>query len=265
MSKRKNSRIIACISSKGGVGKTTSSINLAAAINFFNKSVTVVDANLTTPDLGVYLGVPIVPITLHDVLRGKNDITEAIYLHKSGMRVIPASISLQDAKRTQSEKLSSVIEKLNGTTEFIIIDCPPGLGKEAILTLKAADEVLIITNPEMPSVTNALKSVKLCQEMKKEILGIVVTKTNAKNVDMPINDIQDILETPVIEIIPEDRAIKFSQAKKDAVIHTHPESASAVQYKRLAAELIGINYNQELPKQDNVFEFILKWFGFKGG
>jgi len=58
------SRVIGCISAKGGVGKTTSAINLAAALHVFGKDVILVDANLTTPNVGVYLGVPIAPVTL---------------------------------------------------------------------------------------------------------------------------------------------------------------------------------------------------------
>ena len=99
-------------------------------------------------------------------------------------------------------------------------------------------------------------------EITKEILGVLVTKTNIKNVDMPIKDIQDILEIPVICTIPEDRAIKFSQAKKDAVIHTHPESASSIQYKRLAAEILGIKYEEEVIKeeQSSIFKSLINWF-----
>ena len=58
------SKIIAIVSGKGGVGKTTSAINLGVALNKFGKNVVVVDANLTTPNIGLHLGAPIVPISL---------------------------------------------------------------------------------------------------------------------------------------------------------------------------------------------------------
>ena len=175
------SRIIGCISAKGGVGKTTSAINLAASLNYFGKSVTLVDANLTTPNIGVYLGVPIPPVSLHDVLRGKKDAREAIFNHKSGVKVVPASISLKDAKRVDPTKLSSAIRDLEGHTNFIVVDGAPGISKEALSALKAVNEVIVVTNPEMASISDALKTVKLCKEMKKDVLGVLVTKTNAKN------------------------------------------------------------------------------------
>jgi len=72
-------KIITLVSGKGGCGKTTTSINLGIALTYFNKDVTVVDADLTTPNIGIHLGVPLVPINLHHVLQNKHSIDEAIY------------------------------------------------------------------------------------------------------------------------------------------------------------------------------------------
>ena len=104
-------RVIVCAGGKGGTGKTTTSINLGAALNYFGKRVTIIDANLTTPNVGLHLGVPIVPVTLHDVLKGRSDISEAVYLHKSGTRVVPASIALNDLKRLDITKLDKAIKE----------------------------------------------------------------------------------------------------------------------------------------------------------
>ena len=76
-------KAIAVVSGKGGVGKTTSAINLAAALNFFGKDVVILDANLTTPNVGLHLGAPIVPVNLNHVLSGKASIVDAIYEHES--------------------------------------------------------------------------------------------------------------------------------------------------------------------------------------
>ena len=92
-------RYITCISGKGGVGKTSSSINLGAAFTYFGKDTTIVDANLTTPNVGVHLGVPIVPINLNHVLQGKNHISEAVYLHPAGIKIVPAGISVDELKK----------------------------------------------------------------------------------------------------------------------------------------------------------------------
>ena len=257
-------RFIGCLAAKGGVGKTTSSINLSAALGHFGKSVILVDGNLTTPNVGIYLGVPIAPVTLHDVLRGKNEIGDAVYNHRDGVKIVPASIALKDAKKIEINNLKGSLSDLYGESDFIILDGAAGLGKESIAAIKAIDEVVIITNPEMPAVTDALKTIKIAKELKKKVLGVVVTKTNSKNADMPIKDIEKILETAIIGIIPEDRAIKFAQVRKESVIHAYPKSAAAIQYKRLAADLIGEDYNEKIEFEESGFvNAVLKYLGFK--
>ena len=258
---KKMTRVIVCAGGKGGTGKTTTSINLSAALNYFGKRVTIIDANLTTPNVGLHLGVPIVPVTLHDVLKGRSDISEAVYLHKSGTRVVPASIALNDLKRLDITKLDKAIKKLVGSCDVIVVDAAAGLGKEALSALKAADEVLIVTNPEIPAVTDALKTIKLCEEIKKPVIGVIINKTNVLNADMALKDIELILEHPIIGVIPEDRSVKFALVQKDAVVHTHPKSIASIQYKKLAAELFNIDYNESFSEKRGFFGTIKGWFG----
>ncbi|MBS3051549.1 MAG: P-loop NTPase, partial [Candidatus Aenigmarchaeota archaeon] len=70
-------RIIAVVSGKGGVGKTTMVANIGTALSKLGKNVIILDANLTTPSLGMHLGVPLYPVTLHDVLKGRANIKDA--------------------------------------------------------------------------------------------------------------------------------------------------------------------------------------------
>ena len=241
-------KYIALISGKGGVSKTTSSINLGSALNYFGKDVTIVDANLTTPNIGVYLGVPVVPINLHHVLQGKNHISEAVYLHPSGTKIIPASLSLEDLRKTNPDNLKRALRGLNGTTDIVLIDCAAGLGREAILALDSCEEVLIVTNPELPAVTDALKTIKLAESLGKKITGVIVARKR-DNTDLAIKNIESLLEHKVIAVIPEDKAIRESLIRKDPVVYTHPRSESAIAYKRLAADMLGYNYFEETQKQ----------------
>ena len=140
-------RIIACVSGKGGAGKTTLVANLGIALARMGKDVTVIDANLTTPNLGLHLGVPLSPITIHDVLKGKANIAQAIYRHESGLKVIPAGIALKDLKGVDARDLSTAILDLLGNTEIVLIDAAAGLGREALAAVEASDEMLLITNP----------------------------------------------------------------------------------------------------------------------
>src|SRR3990167_1133601 len=131
------SKLITITSGKGGVGKTTTSINLAAALNSFGKNVIIVDANLTTPNVGLHLGAPIVPISLNHVLLGKADISDAIYEHESGTKIVPSSLSVRELSRLNHSKLKDVGKKLRKLADFVIYDSAAGLGVEAIAAIEA--------------------------------------------------------------------------------------------------------------------------------
>jgi len=123
-------KIIAIASAKGGVGKTTTAINLGTALAGFGRPVIVVDGNLTTPDIGIHLGSPIVPATVHDAVLGKKSIRNCVYSHPSGARVALASISLADLKNADAKNLCRVLRELEGTSEIVIVDSAAGLGDE---------------------------------------------------------------------------------------------------------------------------------------
>ena len=91
-------KVYVVISGKGGVGKTTSAINLGISVNELGKEVIIVDANMTTPNVGLHLGSPIVPITLNHVMSNKARVEEAIYEHESGTKIMPASLSIGELK-----------------------------------------------------------------------------------------------------------------------------------------------------------------------
>src|SRR3989338_3244179 len=142
-------KVITITSGKGGVGKTTTAINLATALNSFGKEVIIVDGNLTTPNVGLHLGAPIVPVSLNHVLLGKAEIGDAIYEHESGTKVVPSSLSIKELRRLDHGKLKEVSRKLKKIADYVILDSAAGLGEEAIAAMEAADELIIVTNPEI--------------------------------------------------------------------------------------------------------------------
>lgn len=237
--------IITITSGKGGVGKTTSAINLGAALNGFGKEVIVVDANLTTPNVGLHLGAPMVPVTLNHVLCGKAKVEDALYEHESGTKVLPSSLSIKELKRVDHRKLKELGKKLNKLADYVIFDSSAGLGEEAIAAIDASDEVVIITNPEIPAVTDALKTARVAEDMGKHVRGVVVTRVNRVGTEMPLSSIKDMLELPILGVVPEDRAAHESLIKKDALMHTHPKSKAARAYRKIAARLMGRNDYRE--------------------
>ncbi len=238
------SKVITVISGKGGVGKTTTAINLGSALSKFGKNVIVVDANLTTPNIGLHLGAPIVPVSLNHVLLGKAKISDAIYEHESGTKIIPSSLSVKELKRLNYSKLNEVAKSLKRVSDFVIYDSAAGLGDEAVASIGAADELVIVTNPEIPAVTDALKTIKLAEDLGKEVRGVVITRVRGIKTEMSIENIRDMLDLPVLGVVPEDRNIQSALVGKDAITNSHPNSKASVAYRKIAAKIANMDYKE---------------------
>jgi septum site-determining protein MinD len=256
-------KFVVVASSKGGVGKTTTAINLGTALTQFSKDVIVVDCNLSTPNISLYLGAPHVPITLHDVIKHNKKITDALYIHNHGLKIIPASPSIKDWGDIDYEVLSKLIKSLSGMADYVIIDSAAGINDEAVNALKLGDELLIVTTPELPSVSDALRTIKLAHKHGKEIKGIILTRVYEDELELTKDDVEAILEHKVIGIIPEDETIRESVKMKHPVTHSHPNSPVALGYKQLAADLLGEKYVESIEKKESMFDYALKRFGLK--
>jgi septum site-determining protein MinD len=253
-------KIIVITSGKGGVGKTTTAINLGAAMNYFGKDVLVIDGNLTTPNIGIHLNSPEVPINLNHVLLGKADAFEAVYEHESGIKIMPSSLSIKDLGKIKPERIKDFKEDFKKVSEYVIVDSSAGLGNEALSLIKMADELIIVTNPEMPAITDALKALKIAEQMKKVILGVIVTRVKKNDIEMSPESVREMLETPILGMVPEDISVQKSLSMKDAVVHTHPKSKAARAYKEIAAKLLEVPYDSDKDRE-RLVERILKKFG----
>ncbi len=241
-------KIIVITSGKGGVGKTTTAINLAAAMNQFGKDVLVIDGNLTTPNVGIHLNSPEVPINLNHVLMNKADVFESVYKHDSGLKIIPSSLSLKELKKIKPEKIKDFKEDFKKMSDYILVDSAAGLGIEAMSVIDMADELIIVTNPEMPAIADALKTIKLAEENKKSVMGVIITRVKKNNIEMQPETVKEMLEVPILGMIPEDISVQKSLSLKDAVVHTHPKSNASRAYKEIAAKLVDVEYDSNKDK-----------------
>lgn len=243
-------RSIAIVSGKGGVGKTTTSINLGASLNDLGKNVIIVDANIATPDIGLSLGAPVVPIALQHVLSGKNDAEHAIYVHSSGTKILPSALSYSEPYSL--ENLKEVVSRLKELSELVIIDTPAGTGEDVRAVITAADECLIVTNPEMPALSSALKTIKIAEELGKTVLGVVLTKTKGRK-EMSTKNVESFLGQKVIGKIQQDDNVSQAVLDKEPLAIAYPKSKASKGYKELARRIAG---DESLGSFDKVKTFI---------
>lgn len=136
--------------------------------------------------------------------------------------------------------MSKMLRRL---ADYVIYDGAAGLGEEAVGSMEAADQLVIVTNPEILAVTDALKTAKLAEEMGKDVLGVIVTRKKNSRHEMPIANIREMLDLPVLGVVPEDGNVQGALVQKDAVFNTHPRSKSSQAYKKIAAKIAGVSYS----------------------
>ncbi|MDO8528561.1 MAG: cell division ATPase MinD [Nanoarchaeota archaeon] len=242
-------KLIVITSGKGGVGKTTTAINLGAAMNYFGKDVLIVDGNLSTPNVGIHLNSPEVPISLNHVLLKKASPFEAVYEHESGIKIMPSSLSIKELKKIHPERIKDFKEDFKEISEYVLVDSSAGLGAEAIGTIDLAEELIIVTNPELPAITDALKTIKIAEQMRKHILGVVVTRVRKNNFELTPETVREMLEVPILGMVPEDICVQKALNSKDAVVHTHPKSKASRAYKEIAAKLLNVDYDSKKDRE----------------
>jgi septum site-determining protein MinD len=248
---------LAVVSAKGGVGKTTTTINLAHALAEFGRTVIAVDTDITAPNLSIHLGITKYPKTLHHVLHGEASIHDIIYKHQSGIQVIPGSVAYDHVTTAPINQMRNVIPNLKGKSEIVILDSAPGLGEEAQTTIALCDYAIVVVTPDLAAVSDARKTVKLIKQLNRKILGVVLNRAHAGD-ELSKTEVETFLEIPVLGTIPDDFHIRSAYKIKCPVVFAHPDAPSTVQYKKLAAKIIGEKYENIVPskKQASMMEYI---------
>lgn len=234
-------RIISVISGKGGTGKTTVTSNLGKALSKIGESVLLIDANLSGANLSQHYGVSNPGITLNNVLDGEAFITQAVYKSK-GVSIIPASIMDFNGDAVE---LKYLLYDFIGEKDFILIDAAAGVNLEVEAAVNASDEVLIVTEPEMTSITNSIGAIELSREKRKLITGIILNNRRNEASELSTEDVENILDSQVIGELPAHRRIRESIVMNEPVVSYSPASKPAKRMKDIAYEIS----DKEKPRQ----------------
>lgn len=249
------SKIISIVNQKGGVGKTTTAMNLAAALSELGKFVLLVDmdpqGNATS---GFGVDHKTVQAGLYEALSGSHRIHDVIHnTPHEGLRLVPATknlaganVELVDMERREF-KLLDLLEQLRHAYDYIIIDCPPSLGLLTINALVAADEILIPVQAEyyaLEGLGQLLETIGLIQQHVKpelQVLGATITMFDKRT--KLSGDVMDELykyfpNTIFKSVIP--RTVRLAEAPSfgKSIFHYDPRGKGAKAYDRLAREIL---------------------------
>jgi len=234
--KHKRARVIGVFSCKGGVGKTTTAANIGMYLNQRMKGeVLVFDANLNAPNLGLQFGELTPRVTIHDVLAGELPIEKAI-VKCHDLPAVLGSIAFGD--EVQMVDLKGHIEALRQKYKIIVMDTAPGIGPEVVAAMRACDEILVVTNPLVPTVASTLKSFGAADRYKVPVIGAVVNMVRHEPFELPADDVRKALGWPILAEVPEDPKVREAMAAGVPVVRHDPKSPAAQRFAKLGEYIL---------------------------
>ncbi len=256
--------IITIASGKGGVGKTTTSASLAVALAKLGKKVLVVDGDISMANLGILFNMEKKKPSLHEVLSGEADIKEAIYKHRTGVYVLPTSLSLEGYKKSDIDLLPEVINEVEDEFEYIIIDAPAGLNREMATHLAVADKLLLVVTPEMFSIIDAVRLKESAEMAGTPLMGIVLNRVGRDFGEMGKEEIEMLIKGKVLVEVPEDENVRAGALKNMSVVEYRPNSPASLAYMKLASIIAGVPIDFEIDfkikKKESFIDKIKKLF-----
>lgn len=253
-------KVYTIASGKGGTGKTTVSVNLGTMLAQLGKETFLMDADIGMANVGLLLGLQDAPVTLHEILAGKGNINDAIYECPAGLKVIPAGISLQGFQQADPEKLRDVMNEIVKRCDFLLIDAPAGISKDGIVPLAVADEVILVVNPELSSIVDALKTRILTELVGGHVMGSIINRVGQDKTDVMIKKMEKVLGVKVIGIIPEDPNVRRAASSRTPIVIKFPTSPASKAIRRIASDITGIAYKEEgeIQKKEGFIERFTK-------
>jgi len=246
---------IAIASGKGGTGKSIISSNLSVVLAKAGKNVLILDADIKMANLSLLLDLEYADNTLNEVLSGEADLEDAIY-EKYGVKILPTGISLSKARKAKLDKLEEVFKEITQNTDYLIIDTPPGLEVDAISALAGAENALLVVNPEISCIADVFKIKKVSDLLNTNVLGLIVNRVRYDVSELSVKEIEAILESKAVGIIPEDQEVKKSVAFGVPFYIRSPDSIASKAIYRLGMNILGEKEN--ITESKNSYERLLR-------
>jgi septum site-determining protein MinD len=258
-------RVITVTSGKGGVGKTTTTANLAAAFAMLGRTVCCMDADIGLRNLDLILGLESrIVYDIVDVVQGRCKPKQAIIRHKylPELYLLPAA-QKHDKTSVSPAQMVQVVKELQPDFDFILIDSPAGIERGFRNAVAPADEVLIVTNPEVSAVRDADRIVGLLEADSRRLpMRLIINRVKPDMVRrgemLSADDIIDILSINLIGVVPDEEAVLIASNKGVP----DPNSKAGQSFRAIARRLMGEEVPfTEFDNNNGLFGKIRRLFG----
>jgi septum site-determining protein MinD len=239
-------RVITVTSGKGGVGKTTATANLGVALATLGNKVVCIDADIGLRNLDVVMGLENrIVYDLVDVVEGRARLRQAMIRDKrlkDELYLIPAA-QTRDKTAVSPSDMVRLCDEVRPLVDFVLIDSPAGIERGFRNAIAPADDVLIVTNPEVSSVRDADRIIGLIEAEGKGPGRLIVNRVKPEMVKrgdmLSPDDIIDILAIELIGLIPEDETILVSTNRGVPVALNADESTVGRSFRNVARRIMG--------------------------
>ena len=232
------------------MGKTVTTANLAAALALiYDKKVLAIDTNVSTASLGLHFNIYYPDKTIDEI--SEKSIYESISIYHQNLHVIPASIRIKkesrNLKKVRENLLKTIknyekfLDKISEEYDLVLLDCSPGFDLESIAAMEVAGGLIIVTNPDYPSVVTAIKAMEYAKRSGMPVGGIILNKLKNKKYELKSEEIEKALGAKIIGQIPYDKRVPESISNNKPVVLFKTNSKSGKAFRKVAASIIGEN------------------------
>ncbi|ATV35979.1 septum site-determining protein MinD [Fusobacterium pseudoperiodonticum] len=244
-------RVIVITSGKGGVGKTTTTANIGAALADKGHKVLLIDTDIGLRNLDVVMGLENrIVYDLIDVIEGRCRVSQALIKDKRcpNLVLLPAA-QIRDKNDVNTDQMKELIFSLKESFDYILIDCPAGIEQGFKNAIAAADEAIVVTTPEVSATRDADRIIGLLEAAGIKNPKIVVNRlridmVKEKNM-LSVEDILDILAVKLLGVVPDDENVVISTNKGEPLVYKG-DSLAAKAFKNIASRIEGV----EVPLLD---------------
>jgi septum site-determining protein MinD len=237
-------RVITFTSGKGGVGKTTTTANLGTALALLGKKVVVVDADIGLRNLDVVMGLENrIVYDIVDVVEGRCRIRQALIKDSRcpDLSLLPAA-QTRDKSAVNPAQMRLLCDHLKAEFDFVLIDCPAGIEQGFKNAIAGADQVVIVTTPEVSAVRDADRVIGLVEAAQLPPPRLIINRIRAELVRrkemLSQDDVIDVLRVDLLGIVPDDETIVISTNRGEAAVLDR-QSRAGQAYSNIARRLTG--------------------------